>query len=182
MRNEKADVVIVIVAVLALFLSPRILAAGSSQQRSDLVVKYKTDHYEIVTDVSLELAKKVGNNVEAVLKEYSRVLPLSEDGLPSTVFRVRLFLRKEDFQEYCRESLGYTYDRKTFLYNFHSRNVQDREVVCFVLPEIPFFTRLRHEVFHQYFRHFIHYPPQWLNEGLAELFEVSPITEQGRMA
>jgi len=40
---------------------------------------------------------------------------------------------------------------------------------------------LRHEVFHQYFRHFIHYPPQWLNEGLAELFEVSPITEQGRL-
>jgi len=48
MRNEKADVVIVIVAILALFLSPRILAAGSSQQRSDFVVKYKTDHYEIV--------------------------------------------------------------------------------------------------------------------------------------
>ncbi len=80
MRNEKTCLVIVIVVVLALFLSPRILAAGSSHERSDLVVKYKTDHYEIVTDVSLELAKKVGNNVEAVLKEYSRVLPLSEDG------------------------------------------------------------------------------------------------------
>ena len=177
---KRAVVINAISIVLVLFLSSKVPAEGSSQQKNNPFTKYQTEHYQIITDVSFGMAKKVGNHMEAILQEYSRILPFPEEQLPSSLFRVRIFLRKEDFQKYCREALGDTYDRKSFVYH-HSRNLEEREAVCFLIPEIPFFRRLHHEVFHQYFRHFIYYPPQWLNEGLAELFEASPMTEQGRL-
>ena len=177
---KRAVVINAIPIVLVLFLSSKVPAEEPSQQKNNPFIKYQTEHYEIITDVSFGMAKKVGNDMEAILQEYSRILPFPEEQLPSSLFRVRIFLRKEDFQKYCRETLGYKYDLKSFLY-CHSRNLEKREAVCFLLPEIPFFRRLHHEAFHQYFRHFICYPPQWLNEGLAELFEASPMTEQGRL-
>jgi tetratricopeptide (TPR) repeat protein len=177
---KRAVVIIAIFIVLILFLSPNIPAEEPPQQKNNAFIKYKTEHYEIITEVGLEVAKKVGNHMETILPEYSRTLPFPEQELSPGLFRVRIFFRKEDFQKYCREALGYTYDPKSFVY-YHCRNLEEREVVCFLLPEIPFFRRLHHEAFHQYFRHFIYYPPQWLNEGLAELLEASPITEQGRL-
>jgi len=177
---KRAVVINAISIVLVLFLSSKVPAEEPSQQKNNPFTKYQTEHYEIITDVSSEVAKKVGNDMEAILQEYSRILPFPEEQLPSSLFRVRIFLTKEDFQKYCREALGDTYDRKNFVY-YHCRNLEEREMVCFLLPEIPFFRRLHHEAFHQYFRHFIYYPPQWLNEGLAELFEASPMIEQGRL-
>ena len=177
---KRVVVIIAIFIVLVLFLSSSIPAEEPSQHKNNPFTKYQTEHYEMTTDAGLKVAKKVGNDMEAILQEYSRILPFTEEQLPSSLFRVRIFLRKEDFQKYCREALGDTYDRKSFVY-YHCRNLEEREVVCFLLPEIPFFRRLHHEAFHQYFRHFIYYPPQWLNEGLAELFEASPMTEQGRL-
>lgn len=178
---KRAVVINAISIVLVLFLSSKVPAEEPSQQKNNPFIKYQTEHYEIITDVSFGMAKKVGNHMEAILQEYSRILPFPEEQLPSSLFRVRIFLRKEDFHKYCREAFGDTYDRKSFVYHHHSRNLEEREAVCFLLPEIPFFRRLHHEAFHQYFRHFICYPPQWLNEGLAELFEASPMTEQGRL-
>ena len=169
---KRAVVINAISIVLVSFLSSKVPAEGSSQQKNNPFTKYQTEHYQIITDMSSEVTKKVGNNMETILQEYSRILPFPEEQLPSSLFRVRIFFRKEDFQKYCREALGDTYDRKSFVY-YHCRNLEEREVVCFLLPEIPFFRRLHHEAFHQYFRHFIYYPPQWLNEGLAELFEAS---------
>ena len=169
---KRAVVIIAIFIVLVLFLSSSIPAEEPSQHKNNPFTKYQTEHYEMTTDAGLKVAKKAGDHMEAILQEYSRILPFTEEQLPSSLFRVRIFLRKEDFQKYCREALGDTYDRKSFVY-YHCRNLEEREVVCFLLPEIPFFRRLHHEAFHQYFRHFIYYPPQWLNEGLAELFEAS---------
>lgn len=177
---KRAVVINAISIVLVLFLSSKVPAEEPSQHKNNPFTKYQTEHYQIITDVSFGMAKKVGNDMEAILQEYSRILPFPEEQLPSSLFRVRIFLRKEDFQKYCREALGWTYDPKSFVYR-HYRNLEKREAVCFLLPEIPFFRRLHHEAFHQYFRHFIHYPPPWLNEGLAELFEASPMTEQGRL-
>jgi len=177
---KRAVVINAISIALVLFLSSKVPAEEPSQQKNNPFIKYQTEHYQIITEVSSEVTKKVGNDMEAILQEYSRILPFPEEQLPSSLFRVRIFLRKEDFQKYCRETLGWTDDPKSFVYR-HYRNLEKREVVCFLLPEIPFFRRLHHEAFHQYFRHFIHYPPQWLNEGLAELFEASPMTEQGRL-
>ncbi len=125
---KRAVVINAISIVLVLFLSSKVPAEEPSQQKNNPFTKYQTEHYQIITDVSFGMAKKVGNDMEAILQEYSRILPFPEEQLPSSLFRVRIFLRKEDFQKYCREALGDTYDRKSFVYS-HCRNLEEREFV-----------------------------------------------------
>jgi len=67
---KRAVVINAISIVLVLFLSSKVPAEGSSQQKNNPFTKYQTEHYQIITDVSFGMAKKVGNHMEAILQEY----------------------------------------------------------------------------------------------------------------
>ncbi len=58
------------------------------ETKNNPFIEYQTEHYQTITEVSSEVAEKVGNGMEAILQEYSGILPFPKEQLPSSLFRV----------------------------------------------------------------------------------------------
>jgi len=130
---------------------------------------HRSEHYEVHSDVDEAFCRKVAERMERAFKAYASILPYPPP--EKTAFKVRVFSTKEKLDGYFRglrqrppPSYQYVHDV--------------REVFAWVLPEKPMAQRLHHEAFHQYFRHIVNDPPQWLNEGLAEYIETGTIDEK----
>ena len=152
-----------------------LLAYGVSRAQEKPQFEIQTEHYVVVTDVDEDLSRKIGDYMETMYKLYGELLG---QGPPKSQGRYRIEIQKD--QEEFRERQIRKYRQlkfrnpKTaphFIY-IHYRQGDPKNVCCgFLLDDVPFFERLRHEGFHQYFRSIVDRPPQWLNEGMAEMIE-----------
>jgi len=136
----------------------------------------QTAHYSVVSDTSQREAKLIAEHMEHAFAAYGRFLGPLE--LKGERLRVRIFASQAAFTaEGARQ--GFKGDNFQYL---HSMGKFKRVVVGWSLPEPALLMRIRHEAFHQYFRRLVNYPPHWLNEGLAEVFEASLIDNSGRIS
>lgn len=140
-------------------------------QESDGEYVHTSDHYEIRSEISIDLSRRVALHLERIHTEFQRLLPFESPPGPRPRHRVRILETRERYDEYNRRVHGIEKARDSFLYQHYGLGDARNETVAFRIPDPPLLERLQHESFHQYFRSFIDEPPQWLNEGLAEYFE-----------
>jgi len=146
-----------VVVLIVLFCMPSVVRAGSN-------LKVGTSkHYEVILDLSNELARDCAMRLDAMYEEYAR--RMSDFGVPNEakVLPVYLFQKKEDYV--------------AFTHSEHTAGLfqpgDNSYLASFVEPQGLANMRrtLQHEAFHQ-FAHFVVSPniPTWLNEGIAELY------------
>lgn len=137
----------------------------------------RSQHYRVVCDTSQADADLIAQRLERMFKAYGRFLGPLELGSGER-FQVRI-LRDQAAYEALGAKQGFKGDRFRYL---HAVGDLKRAVVGWRTPLPTLLMRLRHEGFHQYFRRKVNYPPQWLNEGLAEVFEASLVDDAGRLS
>ena len=134
-----------------------------------------SQHYVVESDVSEAFCVGVTEQMEQLYGAYGRLLALSP---PENDHRFRIEI-KADVNGYIERQQSEYHNRKfnnpkvipTFVYHHYGMHSK-RNVVCgFRCPDYALKEHLRHEGLHQYLRSIINDPPQWLNEGLAELVE-----------
>ena len=141
-----------------LFASPRALAANPS------LPAYQTRHYNLHTDVGVDLADDLAGQLDAMHDEYSR--RLGAFGTKVTGRRdVWVFTRKIDYVKFIEDRLpntgGVFIPSKNCLAAYLEG--QGRDALR---------RTLRHEAFHQFaFEVIGPNMPVWLNEGIAQVFE-----------
>jgi len=151
---------------------------GSAPSRKEKFFTSRSVHYEILSDVDEELCRKAAARLEQAFQCFRTALPYQKS--PHTRLKVRIFSTKEKFDEYNQSVHRAKDPHRSFVYHHYERESAKCEVVAFVKSEAELMAGLQHEAFHQYFRSIIDYPPQWVNEGLAEYFEVVVIDENRR--
>lgn len=148
------------IALATLLLSGRAHATGAQAQ----VPTYQTQHYNLHTDVGVELADDLGLQLDAMHEEYSR--RLGAFGNASVGRRdVWVFTRKIDYVKFIDDRLpntgGVFIPSKNCLAAYLEG--QGRDALR---------RTLRHEAFHQFAYEVIGPDlPVWLNEGIAQVFE-----------
>jgi hypothetical protein len=152
------------VANLVLLLT---LLVGTSPARADYQPQlpvYTTDHYILHTDVSPDLARDLGERLDAMYDEYARRLgAFGRDN--DRALNVWVFQRKIDYMKFIDDRLpntgGVFIPNKNCLAAY--LETQGRDALR---------RTLQHEAFHQ-FAHRLISPelPVWINEGIAQLFE-----------
>jgi len=133
---------------------------------------WNTSHYEVVTDISPDVSRRVGAEMESIHAEYMRrfgrfVSPSRER------FRVFVYSRKEDYLRQVGEQ--WQHSGGMFLHG-------KRLLTCYMekksLPEV--FRTLYHEGFHQFAHTRIALKlPVWLDEGMAGYYERTLPREKG---
>lgn len=134
--------------------------------------RYTTETYALITDLPPTYAELILGELERNLLLYRDVLACLDlpEAFPQRL-RMRIFASLPDYQAYHREHWNQSIGA-SFAYH-HTSEPETREAVGFFVAREPFFAGLRHEGFHQVFRHVVEYPPQWINEGLAEYCEAA---------
>jgi hypothetical protein len=144
--------------------------------------RYESAHYAIVTDVHPDRARRILAGIEGNFVAYEEVLgellrpaenETEADDKPPTKHRIWVFREYDDFLRYLRDAWKDRSRRRSFCYK-HTADDR-RESITFIKPRESFFESLRHEGFHQVFRSRVAWPPQWLNEGIAEYLEAGRV-------
>lgn len=142
------------------------------EARESRFSRYTTAHYELITDVDAVWVPLITAELEVNYRLYRDTLE-PHVPVPAVLARrhvMRIFASIEDFQKYHAQRWREAAPRVNFVFHY-TPDPRFREVVGYFKSREPFFASLRHEGFHQVLRHHIAYPPQWINEGLAELLE-----------
>ncbi|MEQ8762802.1 MAG: DUF1570 domain-containing protein [Planctomycetota bacterium] len=127
-----------------------------------------TDHYRVETDIDPAVCRDAARLLEEAYAYFNEdLLPLPE---AKGKFTAYLFSGEASYQAYLKEVNGTTRPHTAGLYNAALRqlliwNVPDRQQML---------RTVRHEAFHQYLDRLSPQAPVWLNEGLAEYYEVEP--------
>lgn len=119
--------------------------------------EHRTKHYVVRTDISVDLAKDFGEQLEVMRENYAKVA-----GAPATQnyqVPVIIFKRRQEFDRYGRMPPGVLGYYSPIFRQFVFYDGGDREELLHVMF---------HEGFHQYVREVIPNIPRWLNESLAE--------------
>lgn len=130
----------------------------------------ETKHYVITSDIDEAVCKSAGKVLEGALAYYCKMLgnvrSRFEDGQR---FQVYLFSGEQGYKRYL-EGLELRIP-------IHTAGVYSPELQQLLIWNLSNRTdmlrTIRHEGFHQYFDMLAAETPVWLNEGLAEYFEVS---------
>ena len=126
---------------------------------------HETEHYRITTDISLEAAKRYGDNLEAAWRYYRDTLkgPFRRD--PRKKPRVAIFNTAENYYTYF-ELLSE--DRGEWTLGVFRPGLN--ELVLFESLDL---EETNHVLYHEAVHQFVHVlsaetPPFWYNEGIAE--------------
>ena len=134
----------------------------------------ETEHYIVATDIDKRLARDVAQLLERALSFYRSRLRMRSIPVPETKFRVYIFSSETGFDEYVGDVIGPLPLHASGLYT-----PTYKQLLLWNLPErSEVFKTARHEGFHQFFDTVIDDAPIWLNEGMADYFEVG-LTERG---
>lgn len=129
-----------------------------------------TPHYEITSDIDQATCKSSGEVLEAALAYYCTMLGNVRTRFAhGQRFRVFLFATEQGYKRYLE---GLDLEIPIHTAGLYSPALQ--QLLIWNLPSRTNMLRtIRHEGFHQYFDLLADDAPVWLNEGLAEYFEVS---------
>ncbi len=133
----------------------------------------ESEHYRVVSQVSVNHAARTASKLEAMLGLYNSYFHFDVDEL-DTKLRVRIFSSKSGFDSYLNRVIGET--RDDFIY-LHYRDLSRSELVGYNLEGEEFDFALTHQNFVQYIRAFVANPPLWLREGFAVFFEQAEYDE-----
>jgi len=127
--------------------------------------------YVFFSDFDLKLEKGLLDQVTQSRDRISKQLHLP---VSNTITQVYLFEDKERFAAYLRQNHGGLPDRRA-LFIAQERPLTGREdLLVFTYRTDRLVQDLRHELTHALLRSVLGNVPLWLDEGLAEYFELSP--------
>lgn len=130
--------------------------------------EYKTAHYEVRSDLSQELCFEASQILESTFTKLDLHLRKAA-GVSKEKFRVYLFSGRSGYHAYAEDVMGSAPENTAGVYS-----PVLKQLLVWNLPERESMLRtIRHEGFHQYFDQVVDHAPRWLNEGLAEYFELS---------
>ncbi len=138
---------------------------------------YESAHYILVSDLHPDFCSQILSRLEYAYAAMQGITA-SQGFETGNRLRVRIFSNIGQFQAFQRERWKESGNRTSFVYH-HTGNPSDRELDGFWKPVKSFWASLQHELFHAYFRTVFDYPPQWLDEGFAELMESTIFKENG---
>ena len=127
----------------------------------------KTRHYVVTSNLDKPTSERAARVLEESLRAYQSDLGwLDHDD--SRRYSVYLFAGEAGYQRYCKKILGSAVPHTAGLYapelgQLLIWNLPDREAM---------WRTVRHEALHQYLDQVVGDTPIWLNEGLAEYYEV----------
>lgn len=130
----------------------------------------ESEHYVITSDIDEAVCRSAGKVLEGALAYYCRMLGnVRNKFAKGQRFQVYLFSGEQGYKRYL-EGLELRIP-------IHTAGVYSPELQQLLIWNLPNRTdmlrTIRHEGFHQYFDLLAADTPVWLNEGLAEYFEVS---------
>lgn len=127
-----------------------------------------TQHYLVRSDISRELCYEAAQALETMYRKLDVQLRRVAGG-DKTRFRVFLFSGRRGYLSYAADVFGDAPEQTAGMYS-----PVLKQLLIWNLPSREAMLRtVRHEGFHQYFDQVTDHAPRWLNEGLAEYFEVS---------
>ncbi|MFT4540726.1 MAG: hypothetical protein ACI835_003183 [Planctomycetota bacterium] len=129
---------------------------------------YSTRHYQVSTDLSLDVAKKIARELEQSFRHYQQSLGHGEH-MEDALFPVWVFSGEAGYLEYIERLLDASTPHTLGVY------LPTMETILLWNSSDPGQTMdtVRHEAFHQFFHRFANNPPIWLDEGLANYFAFS---------
>ena len=130
------------------------------------ISEYKSIHYQVTTDVSVEYARSIAGIMESSYYLYNQIFHF-ETSPPENLFRIRIFQHKRDFDAYLNTLISKQSDDYIYI---HYNNPSKSEIVGY-LTEKPNFRSLLHLGSIQFLKHIIPHPPFWLREGTATYVE-----------
>lgn len=158
-------------ALVLYLLAPAVLHAHPPQDDGRMgplppMRTFRTQHYQIRTDLDDALARELGQRMDLMFDEYQRRLADFAGQREFRMLDVYLFQRKEDYMAYTLDRFPNTggvfmAGRVNVLAAFLEG--QGRDALK---------RTLQHEAFHQFAHNAISPDlPIWLNEGMAQVFE-----------
>ena len=127
-----------------------------------------TQHYVVRSDISRELCFEAAQALETMYRKLEVQLRRVRVDDPQR-FRVFLFSGRRGYLSYAGDVFGDAPEQSAGMYS-----AVLKQLLIWNLPEREAMLRtVRHEGFHQYFDQVTDHAPRWLNEGLAEYFELS---------
>lgn len=133
---------------------------------------HRSTHYEVVSDGTPETCALVAEALEDAYAAYKS--ELGTHHRRTERHRVYVFRNAGDYNTYCVDVLGSAHPHTQGLY---SRLLKQLLVLDSTNRE-QLLATARHEGFHQYLDGVMDDPPCWLNEGLAQYYEL-PATPNG---
>ncbi len=132
------------------------------------IYEYESKHYHVFSDIDRETCFQASKLLEDSYTAYTVYLKWIKD-LEKKKFRVYLFSGQAGFMAYC-EDLQST--AQSWAAGCYMPMLQ--QLLIWNLPDRAAMMRtVRHEGFHQYLDRIMVDPPSWLNEGLAEYYEIT---------
>lgn len=138
----------------------------------ELVHEAESEHFHVVSNLDRRSCVEAAERLEVGLERFSKALVPVE--LPQgRRFRVYLFAGRSGYEEYLAEVAGVRIENTAGVYSRPLRQLliwrtSDQEATL---------ATVRHEGFHQYMHLITDQAPTWLNEGLAEYWELADFTK-----
>lgn len=129
---------------------------------------YRTEHYEVVTDMDRELCIEAAQQLERMYRAYKLYLHKVPDEKKGR-FQVYLFSGEAGFNRYAEDVLGGGHTNAAGLYS----PVVKQLLIWNLSDHAELFRTVQHEGFHQYLDRVMPDPPVWFNEGMASYFELA---------
>lgn len=148
-------------------------AWGPETSLEDELAHYESAHFDLWSDLHPDFSEQILEHMERVYAVYAEILPTVEPDTRTQKLRIKAFTSIDDFQQYLVDHWGERPGRRNFVYHHVAGRRDVSEVNAYWKPARPFFESLQHETFHAYFRASVAFPPQWINEGLAEYLEAT---------
>jgi hypothetical protein len=146
----------------------RSLAHATQGPEWNRAYEYKTAHYDIRSDLSQELCFEASQILESTFTKLDLHLRKAASASKER-FRVYLFSGRSGYHAYAADVMGSAPENTAGVYS-----PVLKQLLVWNLPERESMLRtIRHEGFHQYFDQVVDHAPRWLNEGLAEYYEMS---------
>jgi len=146
----------------------RILVRAEKGPVWETTYEFKSRHYHILSDMDVRTCMQAAEVLEKSYDAYTFKLQKVRD-LKKRRFRVYLFSGEEGYRSYSMEVLGSG--------NRDSCGCYSGLLKCLLIRNLPkredMMVTVRHEGFHQYLDRIMHDPPRWLNEGLAQYYEIA---------
>jgi tetratricopeptide (TPR) repeat protein len=141
---------------------------------------FRSDHYNVNSQISESHAGEVAKKMEAALLLYNQILHFDLTKL-STKLKVTVYRDKSSFDAYLSSILDQS--RESFVY-IHYSDIRKSELIAFQkADEQDFDSSLLHQGLIQFFKAFVPNPPIWIREGLATYVENSYYDEtRGKFA
>lgn len=161
--------------IVTLILGGAIMGA---EQGKLAIYRAATDHYAVYSAVSKEHAEDTAKKMEAFASLFNSYFHFDLTSMEAPM-TMRIFSKKDDFNEYLRSIISEEKDNFVFLqYSDPSKS----ELVGFVQPEDQFELSLVRHGFIQFLKTFIPEPPLWLQRGFTLYLEKSTYDEENEYA